>query len=83
MSGDRRSFLAITVKVTTVGNSTGIVLPRELLEKLRVQKGDLLHVLETPGGIELTAFDPEFARQMDVAERVMRQDRDILNRLAK
>lgn len=75
--------MAITVKLTTVGNSTGIVLPKELLEKLRVQKGDVLHVLETPNGIELTSFDPEFARQMDVAERVMREDRDILRRLAE
>jgi len=74
--------MAMTVKLTTVGNSTGIVLPKELLEKLRVQKGDILHVLETPGGITLTHFDPEFGRQMDVAERVMREDRDVLRRLA-
>ena len=75
--------MALTVKLTTVGNSTGIVLPKELLEKLRVQKGDVLHVLETPNGIELTSFDPEFARQMDVAEKVMREDRDVLRRLAE
>ena len=75
--------MAMTVKLTTVGNSTGIILPRELLEKLRVQKGDTLHVLETPNGIELTSFDPAFARQMDVAEQVMREDRDILRRLAE
>jgi len=74
--------MAMTVKLTTVGNSTGIVLPRELLEKLRVKKGDILHVLETPNGIELTSFDAEFARQMDVAEGVMREDRDVLRRLA-
>lgn len=72
-----------TVKLTTVGNSTGIVLPKELLEKLRVKKGDTLHVLETPNGIELTPLNPEFARQMDVAERVMREDRDILRKLAE
>lgn len=75
--------MAITVKLTTVGNSTGIVLPKELLEKLRVQKGDTLHVLETPNGIELTSFDPEFARQMDVAESVMRKRRNLLKKLAE
>jgi putative addiction module antidote len=75
--------MALTVKLTTVGNSTGIILPKELLERLRVQKGDTLHVLETPNGIELTSFDPAFARQMDVAERVMREDRDVLRRLAE
>ncbi len=75
--------MATTVKLTTVGNSTGIILPRELLDRLRLKKGDVLHVLETPNGVELTSFDPEFARQMDVAEKVMRDDRDILRRLAE
>jgi putative addiction module antidote len=75
--------MAMTVKLTTIGNSTGIILPKELLEKLRVQKGDLLHVLETPGGISLTPLNTEFARQMDVAEGVMRKDRDLLRKLAE
>jgi putative addiction module antidote len=71
------------VKLTTVGNSTGIVLPKELLERLRVQKGDHLFVIETPNGIELTPYDPAVAEQLDVAERVMREDRDILKKLAE
>jgi len=71
------------VKVTTVGNSVGIVLPKELLERLRISKGDMLHVVETPNGIELTPYQEEFAHQMDVAERVMRQDRDVLRKLAE
>lgn len=75
--------MATTVKLTAVGNSTGIILPRELLDRLRLKKGDTLHVLETPNGVELTSFDPEFARHMDVAEKVMRDDRDILRRLAE
>ena len=72
-----------TLKLTTVGSSTGVVLPKELLEKLRVQKGDLLHVIETPNGIELTPYDPEFAEQMDLAEEVMREDRNVLKKLAE
>ena len=72
-----------TVKLTTVGSSTGIVLPKELLERLRVKKGDLLHVVETPGGIELTPYDPEFAEQIAVAEEVMRSDRNVLKKLAE
>ena len=67
-----------TLKLTTVGNSVGVVLPKEILDKLRVQKGDSLYVLETPRGIELTPCDPEFARQMDLAEDVMREDQDAL-----
>ncbi|MFP4208133.1 MAG: AbrB/MazE/SpoVT family DNA-binding domain-containing protein [Wenzhouxiangella sp.] len=71
------------LKLTTVGNSTGVVLPKDLLEKLRVQRGDELMVLETPDGITLTPFDPAFAAQMDVAERIMREDRDLLRKLAE
>lgn len=71
------------LKLTAIGNSTGVILPKELLEKLRVARGDELLVLETPNGIELTPFDPELARQMEVAERVMREDRDLLRKLAQ
>lgn len=71
------------LKITAIGNSTGVILPKELLEKLRVSRGDELMVHETPDGIMLTAFDAEFARQMDVAEGIMREDRDLLRRLAE
>lgn len=71
------------VKLRAIGNSTGVVLPREILEKLRVECGDELMVLETPDGITLTSYDPEFARQMDVAERVMRKRRNLLRKLAE
>lgn len=72
-----------TLKLTTIGNSTGIVLPRELLDRLRVKKGDSLYVAETPNGIELTPYDPAFARQMEAAEQVMREDRDALRKLGE
>ncbi len=72
-----------TVKITTVGNSAGIVLPKEVLERLRVGKGDVLCVLETASGIELTPYNPELAAQLEAAERVMREDRDILRKLAE
>ena len=71
------------LKVTTVGSSVGVVLPKEILAKLRVGKGDILSVSETPDGIELRAYDEEFAEQMVVAERVMREDRDVLRKLAE
>ncbi|PHR57614.1 MAG: AbrB/MazE/SpoVT family DNA-binding domain-containing protein [Robiginitomaculum sp.] len=71
------------LKVTTIGNSTGVILPKELLSKLRVQKGDKLFVSETPNGIELSSYNPEFARQMDAAEEIMRKDRDVLRKLAQ
>jgi len=71
------------LKITTVGNSVGIVLPKDVLARLRVQKGDTLFATETPDGIELRAFDEEFAEQMTAAEQVMREDRDVLRKLAE
>ena len=71
------------LKIISVGNSAGVLLPKELLTKLRVEKGDMLHVIETEDGIELTPYDPEFHAQMAVAEDIMREDRDILRKLAK
>jgi len=72
-----------SVKVVAVGNSTGVILPKEIVQRLRVKKGDTLYVLETPNGIELTPYDREFVAQMDVAESVMREDRDVLKKLAE
>lgn len=70
------------LKITTVGNSAGVVLPKELLARLRLQKGDSLYVTEVPGGIKLEPYDPEFERQMAVAEKVMHEERDLLRKLA-
>jgi len=72
-----------TVKLTTVGSSTGIVLPKEVLERLRVSKGDVLHLVETPNGVELTPYDPEFDEQVSLAEQVMRSDRTVLKKLVE
>lgn len=71
------------LKITAIGNSAGVILPKELLARLRLDKGDELYALETPDGIRLTAFDPELAAQMEVAEQVMRQDRTVLHKLAQ
>lgn len=70
-------------KVTTVGNSAGIVLPKEALAKLRVQKGDTVYITEAPDGLHLAAYDPEFVEDMEIAERLMRKYRNALRRLAK
>lgn len=71
------------LKITTIGNSAGIILPKELLTRLRLEKGDELHALETPDGIRLSVYDPTLAEQMDVAEQVMREDRQVLHKLAQ
>ena len=71
------------LKITSIGNSAGVILPKELLARLRVDKGDELHAVETPGGVVLSVYDPEIAAQMEVAERIMREDRNVLHKLAK
>jgi putative addiction module antidote len=71
------------LKITAIGNSSGVILPRELLARLRVEKGDELYALETPDGIRLTTYDPEFAAQMEAAEDIMRKRRNLLHKLAQ
>jgi len=71
------------LKVQKIGNSAGVILPKELLARLRVGPGDTLYVTEAPDGLRLTAANPDFAAKMEVAERIMREDRDILRVLAK
>lgn len=71
------------LKLTTIGNSTGVILPKELLEKLRISKGDTLYVTETSRGVELSPYDQDFATQMEIAESIMREDRDVLRKLAE
>lgn len=70
------------LKITTVGNSAGVILPKELLARLRLEKGDELYAVETADGIRLSHYDPELARQMEVAETVMRKRRNMLHKLA-
>jgi putative addiction module antidote len=71
------------LKVTKIGNSAGVILPKELLARLRVEVGDSLYVSETPDGVRITATNPDFAAKMALAETIMREDRDILNVLAQ
>ena len=70
------------LKITTVGSSAGVVLPKDVLARLRVGKGDTLYALETANGIELPPYDPEAAAHMAAAEEIMREDRDLLKKLA-
>lgn len=73
----------IQAKVTTVGNSVGIVLPKEVMGKLHLKKGDVLYFCETPDGYTLNPYDEEFIHQMSLAEKIMHDERDVLKVLAK
>ncbi|MBP2161328.1 MULTISPECIES: AbrB/MazE/SpoVT family DNA-binding domain-containing protein [Asticcacaulis] len=73
-----------TLKLTAIGTSTGVVIPKEMLSRLNVAKGDTLYAVETPdGGYRLTPYDPGFAEKMDKAESIMRRYRNTLSVLAK
>ena len=71
------------LKLTGIGNSVGVILPRELLVKLGLQKGDSLFVSYTADGLKLSVADPEFEAQMEVARRLMKKWRNVLSELAK
>jgi putative addiction module antidote len=71
------------LKLIPIGNSTGLVIPKDLLRELGAQQGDSLIAVRTPNGIELRSGDPEFEADMKLAREIMRKDRAILRELAK
>lgn len=77
------TFFTKSTKLISIGNSTGVLLPKELLDRVRLNAGDKVVITESPDGFTIRSFDPEFEKQMDAAEAVMRQDRDILRKLAE
>jgi hypothetical protein len=73
----------LKAKVTTIGSPSGVILSREAMARLKVERGDVLYLTEAPGGYRISPYNPDFARQMALAEEIMREDRDILHELAK
>jgi len=72
------------VKIRKIGNSLGVVIPKDVLARMKVTEGETIYFTESEdGGVRLTPVDEEFARQMSAAEDIMRQDRHILRELAK
>lgn len=73
-----------TLKLTSIGTSTGVIIPKEMLARLNVGKGDVLHAVEmADGSYNLTPYDPNFSAKMDKAEVIMRRYRNTLRVLAK
>jgi putative addiction module antidote len=73
----------MTLKLVSVGTSTGAILPKEMLAHLKVKKGDSLFVVETPEGYLLTPYDPEVEKQLEAGRQFMREYRDTFRQLAK
>ncbi|MBK6615582.1 AbrB/MazE/SpoVT family DNA-binding domain-containing protein [Ottowia sp.] len=72
------------IKLTQIGNSVGVIFPKEMLTKMNVGKGDVVYVTEmAEGGYHLTPYDAEFEQQMEIARGVMKKRRNVLRELAK
>jgi putative addiction module antidote len=70
-------------RITQIGNSTGLILPKEVVDRLKVQKGDEVFLIETQNGFTVTPYDPEFEEQIAVASKGMAKYRNALRALAK
>lgn len=72
-----------TLKLTQIGNSIGVILPKEALARMQLGKGDEIYLTDNPDGLRLTAHNPNFEAQMKAARGIMKQRRAVLRELAK
>lgn len=70
-------------KLTQIGNSVGIILPKEVLARLKLEKGDTVFITDAPGGVTITPNDADFEVQLEMGRKFMREYRDTFNALAK
>ena len=78
-----RKNVAVGLKLTRVGNSVGVVLPKDVLARLNLELGDTIYLTESPDGYRITPYNADFERQFEAARNVMKKDRAILRELAK
>jgi putative addiction module antidote len=71
------------LKLTQIGNSVGVILPKEALSRLRLEKGQSVFLTETPDGYALTPYDPTLEEQIEAGREFMREFRDTFHQLAK
>jgi len=73
----------LKLKLITIGTSVGVILPKEALARLKVDKGDSIFLTEERDGFRITPFDPQFEKTMESARKVMKRRRNALRELAK
>jgi putative addiction module antidote len=73
----------VKTKIAAIGNSMGVLLPKEMLVRLNLEKGDPVFLVETERGVELTPYDPSFERQLKIASSLFKKHRSALKELAK
>jgi putative addiction module antidote len=71
------------LKLTQIGNSVGVVLPKEALARLKLSKGETVFLTETPEGYTLTPYDPALEEEIEAGRAFMREYRDTFHQLAK
>ena len=71
------------LKLTQIGNSVGVILPKEVLARLKLEKGDTVFVTDAANGVLLTPYDPALAEQLEAGREFMREYRDTFHQLAK
>jgi putative addiction module antidote len=71
------------LKLTQIGNSVGVILPKEVLARLKLEKGDTVFVTDAANGVTLTPYDPALTEQVERGREFMREYRDTFHQLAK
>lgn len=71
------------LKLTQIGNSVGLILPKEVLARLKLEKGDTVYLTDAPGAVTISPHDPSFEEQVELGREFMREYRDTFNALAK
>jgi putative addiction module antidote len=71
------------LKLTQIGNSVGVILPKEVLARLKLEKGDTVFVTDAANGVMLTPYDPALDEQLEIGREFMREYRDTFHQLAK
>ena len=71
------------LKLTQIGNSVGVILPKDVLARLKLEKGDMVFVTDAANGVMLTPYDPSLEEQLEAGREFMREYRDTFHQLAK
>jgi putative addiction module antidote len=80
----RDQAITMRIEIKKIGNSDGLILPRELMQRLDLKRGQWLHVVELPGGgFQAIPYDPDFEETMKIADEIMDEYKDTLAALAK
>lgn len=72
-----------TLKITQIGNSLGVILPKEVLARLKLEKGAAVHLTDAPSGVVMTPYDPQLDEQLAMGREFMLEYRDTFRQLAK